>query len=142
MKEIHCQKTEYTAKLTLKNETLIMTFQNTTEKHKKYSTECFRPKKKEHQIVIQIHTHKKLCVYLWKSDNQGVQEETFIQTGRKGKHGQPGWRGPMARWHLEDPDRRGGGLQTRHPPVCMQINLEEQLGSRTDCSIQGSSLGK
>ena len=27
---------------------------------------------------------------VWKSDNQGVKEETFIQTGRRGGDRQPG----------------------------------------------------
>ena len=39
---------------------------------------------------------------VWKSDNQGVKEETFIQTARRGREGQLGWRGCMARWRLED----------------------------------------
>ena len=34
---------------------------------------------------------------IWKSDNQGVKEETFIQTGRRGRDAQPGredsWQG-------------------------------------------------
>ena len=29
---------------------------------------------------------------VWKSNNQGVKEETFIQTGRRGRDGQLGWR--------------------------------------------------
>ena len=33
-----------------------------------------------------------------KSDNQGDKEETFIQTGRRGGDGQPGWRGLAAMW--------------------------------------------
>ena len=34
--------------------------------------------------------------------NQGVQEETFIQTGRMGRDGQPGQSGHTARGWLED----------------------------------------
>ena len=30
---------------------------------------------------------------VWKSDNQGVKEETFTQTGRKGGDGHPGGEG-------------------------------------------------
>ena len=30
---------------------------------------------------------------VWKSNNQADKEETFIQTGRMGRDGQPGWRG-------------------------------------------------
>ena len=36
---------------------------------------------------------------------QGDKEETFIQTRRKGRDRQPGWRGLMARWGLADPAR-------------------------------------
>ena len=43
---------------------------------------------------------------VWKSDNQGVKEETFIQTGRRGADGAAGWRGLVARWWLVDPVRR------------------------------------
>ena len=39
-------------------------------------------------------------------DNQGVKEETFIQTGRKDRDGQPGWRGHVARQWLVDPDSK------------------------------------
>ena len=58
---------------------------------------------------------------IWKSDNPGV-EETVIQTGRRGKDGQPGWRGCTARQQLVD--------WKSHIPVW--INQEEQLGSKTD----------
>ena len=39
---------------------------------------------------------------MWKSNNQGVNKETFIQTSRKGGDGQPGRRGLLERWQLED----------------------------------------
>ena len=39
---------------------------------------------------------------VWKSNNQGVKEETFIQTGRRDEDGQPGWREYAAKWWLED----------------------------------------
>ena len=42
---------------------------------------------------------------VWKSDNQGDKEETFIQTGRRGGDGQLGWRGLVARQQLADPAR-------------------------------------
>ena len=32
--------------------------------------------------------------------NQGVKEKTFIQTGRRGRDGQPEGRGLSARWQL------------------------------------------
>ena len=42
---------------------------------------------------------------VWKSDNQGVKEEIFIQTGRRDGDGQPGQRGLMARqWLVERAD--------------------------------------
>ena len=46
---------------------------------------------------------------IWKFDNQGIKEETFIQTGRRARDGQLGQRGCAARrqtrqvrWQLED----------------------------------------
>ena len=57
---------------------------------------------------------------VWKSDNQGVKEETFIQTNRRGGDGQPGgedsWQG--GGWQT----RRGGSLQTGWSHIHMQIN--------------------
>ena len=38
---------------------------------------------------------------VWKSNNQGVKEETFIQTGRRGGDGQPG-REDSTRQRIED----------------------------------------
>ena len=61
---------------------------------------------------------------VWKYDNQGVKEETFIQTSRRGGDQQPGWRGLMARWWLKD--------WGRHSHIFVWINQEEQLGSKTD----------
>ena len=66
---------------------------------------------------------------MWKSDNQGVKEETFIKTGRRGKHRQLRWRGLIARC-----DQR-----TRQSHVCVQINWEEQLGSQTDLTTHKAS---
>ena len=40
-----------------------------------------------------------------KSNNQGVKEETFIHTGRRGRDGQPGQTGLMVRQWLADPAR-------------------------------------
>ena len=39
---------------------------------------------------------------VWKPDNQGVKEETFIQTDRRGRDWQPGQRGCKARQLLVD----------------------------------------
>ena len=83
---------------------------------------------------------------VWKSDNQGDKEETFIQTGRRGRHGQ-----------LDREDSRqgsgGGGrlwnergwkccsYQTPRPHIRAQINREERRGSEADHPTQGSSSG-
>ena len=67
-----------------------------------------------------------------KSDNQGVKEETFIQTSRRGTDQQPGG---------EDL-RQGYGWRTSWSHSFMQKNWEEQLGSETDHTTQGSSAGK
>ena len=46
---------------------------------------------------------------VWNYD-QGVKEETFIQTGRRGRDKQPEPRGCTARWQLEDwVDKAGAG---------------------------------
>ena len=42
---------------------------------------------------------------VWKFDSQGDKEETFIQTGRRDRDGQLGWRGLAARQRLADPVR-------------------------------------
>ena len=42
-------------------------------------------------------------ITVWKSNNQGVKEKTFIQTGRWGGDRQPGQRGREARQWMEDP---------------------------------------
>ena len=79
---------------------------------------------------------------VWKSDNQGVKEETFMQTNQRGRDKQPGWRGLMTRQQLEDQGRRGDSWHSRQSHNCVQINWEEQLGSQTDSTNQGFSAGK
>ena len=37
----------------------------------------------------------------------------------------------LVRWQLVDQCRQGGGWQTRQSHICVQINREEQLGSKT-----------
>ena len=69
---------------------------------------------------------------IWKSNNQGVKVETFIQTGRRGREEQLGWRGLTARQHLVD------GQSHIH----VWVNQEEKLGSETNHTTQGSSAGK
>ena len=50
---------------------------------------------------------------VWKFDNQGVKEETFIQTGRSGADKQLWRRGLGAKWQLEDWGRQGSGWWSR-----------------------------
>ena len=77
---------------------------------------------------------------VWKSDNQGVKEETFILTCRRGGEGQLG--GEDSRQRGSWWTRQGGGLQAGWSHILVQINREEQLGSKTDHATQGSSSGK
>ena len=67
-----------------------------------------------------------------KSNNQGVKDETFIHTSRRGGDGQLGQRGLEARQWLVD--------QQSH--ICMWLKQEEQLWSEIDCANQRSSTGK
>ena len=94
---------------------------------------------------------------VWKSDNQGDEEDTFIQTGRRGKDWQRGRRGPrskaaaggpsevvdcgtgQARLQLADPTR--WWLADPMAPHS-RIDKQEQQGSEADLSTQGSSTGK
>ena len=76
---------------------------------------------------------------VWKSDTQGDKEQTFIQTGRRGRDRQPGQRGYEARWWLATWGWGGEGGQS-HIHVC--INREEQLGHETNHATQISSSGK
>ena len=61
-----------------------------------------------------------------------VKEEAFIQLVGGAEIGS---------WGREDV-QQGGGWQSRRPHICLQINWEEQLGSETDHTTQGSSAGK
>ena len=86
----------------------------------------------------------------WKSDNQGDKEETFIDIGRRGRDGQLGWRGLVARQWQADPSRcqivewgrQFSSQQTPWPCIQAQINREEWWGRDTDPANQGSSAGK
>ena len=79
---------------------------------------------------------------VWRCDNQGVKEETFIQTGRRGRDGKPGWRGFTAWWCPEVLGRRGGGWRMGQSHICMWIKWEEQLGRKADHTTQVSNEGK
>ena len=48
----------------------------------------------------------------------------------------------MARQKLEDLEGQGGSWQTGRSHICMPINQEEQLGTQTDHTTQGSNTGK
>ena len=69
------------------------------------------------------------------------------RVGRKGKHRQLGWGGHAARQGRSWRNRAGkvvyGGVDGPTPStICVRINREEQLGSKTDDTIQSSSIGK
>ena len=69
-----------------------------------------------------------------KSDNEGVKEERFNQTGRRGRDDQPVWRRLVARWKLENWGRRGGDWRTGQSHIRVWINQEEQMRSEKDCA--------
>ena len=71
-------------------------------------------------------------ITVWKSSNQGVKEETFIQPSRRGREEQLG----------REDSQQGSGWQTGRSHIHVQINQEEQLGSWTDRETQGSSAEK
>ena len=89
---------------------------------------------------------------VWKSNNQGVKEETSIQTGKRGGNGQlarertysktaSGGPGQAKQW-LRDEGREGGGWQMGRSRIFIRINPEEQLRSETEHTNQGSSMRK
>ena len=61
--------------------------------------------------------------------------------GREDEEG----RGRRIKWTrqlLTQQGKQGGCWQTRWSHICIQINWEEQLGSKTDHTTQGSSMEK
>ena len=90
---------------------------------------------------------------VWKSSKQGVKEGTFIQTGRRSKEGQLGWRG-CATWRwLENlvgkvAVRLGWARQQladQEVPYLCANNWEEQLGTETvqpRIPVQGNKASK
>ena len=88
---------------------------------------------------------------MWKSNNQGVKEETFIQTSRRGGDRQPRWRGCMARqqlvdwavpyWHV---DKMGGatGEQDRLHNPGFQRRQNKASGPLTVKTCGGFSGGR
>ena len=69
---------------------------------------------------------------VWKTDNQGIKEETFILTTRRGGDRQLG----------REDSWWGGSWRTRCSHIHMWINWEEQLGSETNHTTQGYSAGE
>ena len=69
----------------------------------------------------------------WKSDNQGVKEETFVHTSRRGRDGQ---KRLVARRELED--------QARWRLADWEVPLSRvgKPGGTTDHTTQRSSMGK
>ena len=73
---------------------------------------------------------------VWKYNKKGVQEEPFIQTGRRGRDRLLGWRGHAARWQLVDravphsfvdkPGRTTGEWDRLHNPGFQHGKLEPQ----------------
>ena len=61
-----------------------------------------QPKEGQQQILKQKITRTARKSNSMEADNQGIKEETFIQTDRRGGYGQPGWRGLTARRRLEE----------------------------------------
>ena len=66
---------------------------------------------------------------VWKSDNQGVKEETFIQTSRRGRDAaeMERTRGKVVAGRPSEVVAGGAGS-----PTFAQINWEKQLGIQTD----------
>ena len=99
-----------------------------------------QPKKDNNQIKNQKQPEVPKNRTVRKSDNQGVKEETVTQSGRRVGDGKPGqrghaarqWRTRQARWQLVD----------WAVPHSHDDKLEEQLGSKRDCTTQGVSEGK
>ena len=67
---------------------------------------------------------------MWKSDNQGIKEETFIPTGRRGRDGQPGWRGLAARWQLVDQGRKEAAGRPSQAADCRAGRARLQLAGK------------
>ena len=84
---------------------------------------CTTNQKDNHQFKNKKQPELLENLTVWKSDNQGVKEEIFIQTGRRGRDGQLGWRGLTARQWLADgavphssADKPGGTTGERDKP--------------------------
>ena len=85
---------------------------------------------------------------VWKSNNQGDKQETSIPTGRRGGDGQPsgedrgkGGAGGQGRQEGSWWTQPGGGLWTGQSHIHMQINQEEQLGSKKTVQPRAPAQG-
>ena len=78
---------------------------------------------------------------VWMSNNQGVKEETFSQTSRRGRDRKPGWRGHLSR-HSWRTRRARWKLTQQAVPHSLVDKQGGKLGSQTDHATQGSSSGK
>ena len=96
---------------------------------------------------------------MWKSDNHGVKEATYIQTGRRGKDRQPGWRGHAARLRLAhqvvphspadklgettgDRDRPcNSGSQHQEKKVSKPLAVKSYVAVGQIASLTGESVG-
>ena len=67
---------------------------------------------------------------------QGIKEETFIQTRRRGGDGQPGWRGPVARQWLQDQGGQGSGWWTGWSHICVQISQGNNWGGKQTTQLR------
>ena len=92
---------------------------------KRRTTTNLKTKKKKTQNC------QKTEVYESRTTKELKKKQSFRQVGGT----------EMGGWGRED-RWQGGGWRTRRSNICVWINQEEQLGSETDHTAQGSSMGK
>ena len=92
-----------------------------------------QPKEGQQQFKNKKQPELSENLTVWKSDNQGVKKETFIQAGRRGRDGRLRWRGPTTSWRLavshlqvDKQEEQWGGRQTAQP----MIPVPEKKASR------------
>ena len=104
---------------------------------------CLFAQPKEGQHQIKKHNNSQNC--------QKIELYGSLTTRKLKKKHSPRLVGEveMDSWAGEDSQQGSGwwtmcssGWQSRQSHIYMRINLEEQLGSKTDHAIQGSSMGK
>ena len=72
--------------------------------------------------------------------HQGDKEETFTQTGRRGRDGQLGRRGLAAKWWLADPER--WWIVEQGGQSCSWPARQQLVDWATDHATQSSRVGK